>query len=239
MTQFVLFINCLPFQLFIQKHIASRRLRWIMRGRSAGKSLVVSVATPLWIRFFFFPLQELHAASAPGLLFPDSLSLPTTPLWCGGMQIRSASACETRPEPQTEPTTPPASPRRHPAEVLQAPSSPSTPPCLGGWQTLQHVEWRAVAREEALRFATFHLVVSFAECSIIPVRPPAAQSASQTVELLSPAWPWLGCKCYRVICLSTVTHQSQVIGLQTSICMLCYFVLNTPQQINEGKKTHN
>lgn len=42
-----------------------------------------------------------------------------------------------------------------------------------------------MAREEALRFATFHLVVSFAECSIIPVRPPAAQSASQTVELLS------------------------------------------------------
>lgn len=42
-----------------------------------------------------------------------------------------------------------------------------------------------MAREEALRFATFHLVVSFVECSIIPVRPPAAQSASQTVELLS------------------------------------------------------
>lgn len=53
-----------------------------------------------------------------------------------------------------------------------------------------------------------------------------------------PVWPWLECKCYRVICLSTVTHMSQVIGLQTSICMSCYFMLNTTQQINEGKKKH-
>lgn len=151
------------------------------RGGKASSSALQRRSELVFL--FFFLCRSCTQLPPRGFCF-QTLSLPTTPLWCGGMQIRSASACETRPEPQTEPT-PPASPRRHPAEVLQAPSSPSTPPCLGGWQTLQHVEWRAVAREEALRFATFHLVVSFAECSIIPVRPPAAQSASQTVELLS------------------------------------------------------
>lgn len=172
MAQFVLFINCPPFQLFIPKHIPSRRLRWIMRGRSAGKKpRRRRCKGSQWDFFFFFFLPR-------GPFVPDAL-------------YHNSDVFVLCAKPGQNPRTEPSR--------WGLPSSPSTPPCFWGWQTLQHVEWWAAAQEEALRFATFHLVVSFAEGSII-------QSASQAVELLSLFGPWVDCKPYRVICPSTATH---------------------------------
>lgn len=121
-----------------------------MRGRSAGKK-------PRRLRCKGSQWKFFHAASAAGPFVPDALYHNSDVL---------VSCAKPGQNPRTEPSR------------WGLPSPPSTPPRLRGWQTLQHVLWRAAAQEEALRFATFHLVVSFAQCSII-------QSASQAVELLS------------------------------------------------------
>lgn len=162
---------------------------------------------------------------------------PTTPLSFGRVQIRLASACKNRAAyAHTHTLTHTTSSRALRAEVAGA-LLPIDATLLRRTTNTSAPKVGRHSLGGGLCLATFHLLVSFAEHSIILVRYIIDFTDCWTVSYLAVGWVWI---------LQSHLPKHRHVSIPGNwtlhkcfrVVLLYCFTLNTPQQIDVGKKKY-
>lgn len=161
---------------------------------------------------------------------------PTTPLSYSRMQIRLASACEGEPYTPPHALTHTTTSRALLAEVAGA-LLPIDATLLRRATNTSAPKVERHSLGGGMCLATFHLLVSFAEYSIILVRYIIDFTDCWTVSYLAVGWVWI---------LQSHLPKHRYVSIPGNwtlhkcfhVVLLYYFTLNTPQQISAEKKKY-